>query len=77
MAVYLKALPARSGDKSAPPSQAVAEQNASLSEREPFAARQKIYDAQCAECHAAQGQGKPPDFPPLANNQSIVMRAAP
>ncbi len=36
----------------------------------------KIYDAQCAECHAAQGQGKPPDFPPLANNQSIVMNSA-
>jgi mono/diheme cytochrome c family protein len=71
MAVYLKALPARSGDKSAPPSQAVAEEKTSLS---PLG--KKIYDAQCAECHAAQGQGKPPDFPPLANNQSIEMNSA-
>ncbi len=71
MAVYLKALPARSGDKSAPPSQAAVEEKTSLS---PLG--KKIYDAQCAECHAAQGQGKPPDFPPLANNQSIVMSSA-
>ncbi|MBC8638886.1 cytochrome c [Caballeronia sp. EK] len=71
MAVYLKALPARSGDKSPPPSQAVAEEKTSLS---PLG--KKIYDAQCAECHAAQGQGKPPDFPPLANNQSIEMNSA-
>ncbi len=71
MSVYLKALPARSGDKSAPPSQAVVEQKTSLS---PLG--KKIYDAQCAECHATQGQGKPPDFPPLANNQSIVMSSA-
>jgi mono/diheme cytochrome c family protein len=71
MAVYLKALPARSGDKSAPPSQAVVEQNANLS---PLG--KKIYDAQCAECHASQGQGRPPDFPPLAKNQSIVMSSA-
>jgi len=71
MAVYLKALPARAGDKSEPPSQAVTEQRTSLS---PLG--KKIYDAQCAECHAAQGQGKPPDFPPLANNQSIVMSSA-
>ncbi|WP_404980152.1 MULTISPECIES: c-type cytochrome [unclassified Caballeronia] len=71
MAVYLKALPARSGDKSAPPSQAVVEERTSLS---PLG--KKIYDAQCAVCHAAQGQGKPPDFPPLANNQSIVMSSA-
>jgi mono/diheme cytochrome c family protein len=71
MSVYLKALPARSGDKPEPPSQAVVEQKTSLS---PLG--KKIYDAQCAECHAAQGQGKPPDFPPLANNQSIEMSSA-
>jgi mono/diheme cytochrome c family protein len=27
-------------------------------------------------CHATEGQGKPPHFPPLANNQSIQMNSA-
>lgn len=71
MAVYLKALPAHSGDKASPPSAAVAEEQTNLS---PLG--KKIYDAQCAVCHAAQGQGKLPNFPPLANNQSIVMTSA-
>jgi mono/diheme cytochrome c family protein len=71
MAVYLKALPARSGDKPEPPSAAVAEQRTSLT---PLG--KKVYDAQCALCHAAQGQGKPPHLPPLANNQSIEMSSA-
>ncbi|CDY75217.1 Putative diheme cytochrome c-553 [Caballeronia glathei] len=71
MAVYLKALPARSGDKPAPPSAAVAEQRSSLA---PLG--KKVYDAECAVCHAAQGQGKLPHFPPLANNQSIEMDSA-
>src|ERR1700729_1481487 len=30
-----------------------------------------VYDNQCAVCHGPQGLGKPPNFPPLANNQSI------
>ncbi|KDR30209.1 alcohol dehydrogenase [Caballeronia zhejiangensis] len=71
MAVYLKALPARSGDKPAPPSQAAVEARSDLA---PLG--KKVYDQHCAECHATQGQGKPPDFPPLANNQSIVMNSS-
>jgi mono/diheme cytochrome c family protein len=36
----------------------------------------KIYNDQCAKCHAENGLGKPPAFPPLANNQSIQMQSA-
>jgi mono/diheme cytochrome c family protein len=35
-----------------------------------------VYDARCANCHGAQGEGKPPHWPPLANNQSIEMESA-
>jgi len=36
----------------------------------------KIYQDQCAKCHAENGLGMPPHFPPLANNQSIQMQSA-
>ncbi|SAL45677.1 cytochrome c, class I [Caballeronia humi] len=71
MSVYLKALPQRSGDTSEPPSPAVTEARNNL-----VPLGKKVYDAECAVCHAAQGQGKPPHFPPLANNQSIEMNSA-
>jgi len=35
-----------------------------------------VYDAQCATCHGAQGQGMPPQYPTLAGNQSIQMESA-
>jgi mono/diheme cytochrome c family protein len=35
-----------------------------------------VYDSRCASCHGAQGEGKPPHWPPLANNQSIEMESA-
>lgn len=35
-----------------------------------------VYDARCASCHGAQGEGRPPHWPPLANNQSIEMESA-
>jgi mono/diheme cytochrome c family protein len=35
-----------------------------------------VYDAQCASCHGAQGRGMPPQYPPLAGNQSIQMESA-
>jgi mono/diheme cytochrome c family protein len=35
-----------------------------------------IYAAQCASCHGAQGQGAPPNYPPLAGNPSIQMQSA-
>ncbi len=36
----------------------------------------QIYTAQCAVCHQANGHGNPPNYPPLAGNQSITMEAA-
>ena len=30
----------------------------------------------CATCHGDKGEGKPPDYPPLAGNQSIEMASA-
>ena len=35
-----------------------------------------VYDNHCAVCHGPQGLGKPPNFPPLAGNQSIQMESA-
>ena len=35
-----------------------------------------VYSAQCAECHGADGHGMPPQYPPLAGNQSIQMQSA-
>lgn len=41
-----------------------------------FEQGKKVYADQCATCHRADGLGKPPAFPPLANNQSIQMPSA-
>ncbi|WP_444980878.1 c-type cytochrome [Paraburkholderia unamae] len=72
VAVYLKSLPGHNSevDKS-PKSTFVTEEAARL-----VPLGKKIYDSQCAVCHAAEGQGKPPHFPPLADNQSIQMNSA-
>jgi mono/diheme cytochrome c family protein len=35
-----------------------------------------IYQSRCASCHQADGQGQPPAYPPLAQNQSIEMESA-
>jgi mono/diheme cytochrome c family protein len=35
-----------------------------------------VYDTRCASCHGPNGEGKPPDYPPLAGNQSIQMASA-
>jgi mono/diheme cytochrome c family protein len=35
-----------------------------------------VYNAQCATCHGAEGRGMPPEYPPLAGNQSIQMASA-
>ncbi|CAN0625921.1 Gluconate 2-dehydrogenase (Acceptor) [Burkholderia multivorans] len=72
VAVYLKSLPGRMGEAdTAPPPAAVTEETRRLA---PLG--RKIYEAQCAVCHAKEGQGKPPHFPPLASNQSIQMTSA-
>jgi mono/diheme cytochrome c family protein len=35
-----------------------------------------VYDQQCASCHGKNGEGMPPNYPPLAQNQSIQMESA-
>ncbi|RKP49486.1 c-type cytochrome [Trinickia fusca] len=72
MAVYLKSLPQHGNTESGTaPATASHEERALL-----FKLGGKIYDAQCSTCHGNVGQGKLPDFPPLANNQSIQMTSA-
>ena len=66
MAVYLKALPQRDAE-AAPTSQA------RLVQPETMVLGTRIYTAQCAVCHGAEGKGQAPAYPPLAGNQSITM----
>jgi mono/diheme cytochrome c family protein len=35
-----------------------------------------VYKTHCASCHAADGRGMPPQYPPLAGNPSIQMQSA-
>jgi mono/diheme cytochrome c family protein len=71
MAVYLKSLP----EKQAPePPQARPPTTPEF--LQVFEQGRKIYEAQCATCHRSDGRGKPPHYPPLANNQSIEMTSA-
>jgi mono/diheme cytochrome c family protein len=37
---------------------------------------QTVYATHCASCHATDGRGMPPDYPPLARNPSIQMESA-
>jgi mono/diheme cytochrome c family protein len=37
---------------------------------------QTVYEARCAICHARDGSGMPPAYPPLAGNPSIQMQSA-
>ena len=66
MAVYLKSLPKRDAEPQ-PTSQA------RLVGPEILETGRKVYETQCAMCHGAEGKGNPPQFPPLAGNQSITM----
>ncbi len=70
MAVYLKSL----GEGSPPDAamSAVPVEESSLLMR----LGKSIYDTECASCHGAVGRGMPPDYPPLAGNQSIQMESA-
>lgn len=66
MAVYLKELPQR--DAEPPPTS-----SARLVSPNVMELGRKIYATQCFMCHGEEGKGHPPQFPPLANNQSITM----
>jgi mono/diheme cytochrome c family protein len=37
---------------------------------------QTVYTTHCAICHAVDGRGMPPEYPPLASNPSIQMESA-
>ena len=71
MAVYLKSLPPRDNPPPEP-------ENAPLTAdtNQMFSEGRRVYDKHCANCHGAAGRGKPPHYPPLANNQSIEMASA-
>jgi len=71
MAVYLKALPADQGPASDP-----AEAPARADVNQAYSEGRRIYAANCAACHGAEGRGKLPHYPPLARNQSIGMSSA-
>ena len=70
MAIYLKGLAPRTPPGSPAPAVPPAETSLLVG----LGAR--VYTAQCAICHAADGRGMPPAYPPLADNQSIQMTSA-
>jgi mono/diheme cytochrome c family protein len=67
MAVYLKALPSNTGRKTGP---------SAPTGTTVFARGASVYKDKCAICHGDNGKGDVPNYPPLANNQSIEMDSA-
>jgi mono/diheme cytochrome c family protein len=63
MATYLKSLPERE------PGQ---QRESAADARELALNGQKVYTAQCADCHAADGRGKGDAYPPLDGNGSVT-----
>jgi mono/diheme cytochrome c family protein len=70
MAVYLKSIAEPSPPP--PPTSTLPSTESSLL----ISLGKTVYDARCASCHGARGEGKPPHWPPLAGNQSIGMASA-
>jgi len=70
MAIYLKSLAEGSPLQSEVSGLSAPESNLLLD----FGAT--VYRAHCASCHAADGHGMPPEYPPLAGNPSIQMQSA-
>jgi mono/diheme cytochrome c family protein len=70
MAVYLKGL--GQGNPLAPELSGIPAPESSLL----MSFGETVYANHCASCHAADGRGMPPDYPPLANNASIQMQSA-
>ena len=69
MAVYLKSI---ATDSPEPPVSRLPRSESSLL----VSLGKSVYDHQCASCHGANGEGRPPHYPPLAGNQSIQMESA-
>lgn len=70
MAIYLKSL----GEGSPPAAETTSIPGPESSLLVHFG--QSVYEARCASCHASDGRGKPPEYPPLAGNPSIQMESA-
>jgi mono/diheme cytochrome c family protein len=70
MAVYLKSL--GQGNPLAPEVSGIPAPESSLL----MSFGQAVYSTHCAICHAADGRGMPPDYPPLAGNPSIQMESS-
>jgi len=70
MAVYLKGI-AEGSASSAPVSTLPTTESSLL-----ISLGKTVYDKSCTSCHGAEGEGKPPHWPPLAGNQSIEMESA-
>jgi len=70
MSVYLKSLAEGGPPRTAAATIPMAENSLLLS------LGKTVYDTRCATCHVADGSGKPPQYPPLAGNQSIEMASA-
>ena len=69
MAVYLKSR----AQKSEPPD-VVQVENTSAQAAKMMELGARVYDRHCRECHMADGTGVPRVYPPLANQQSILMK---
>ena len=69
MATYLKS---RAQTTEAP--EVVQVENTSAQTQQMLALGQKVYDRHCKECHQPEGTGVPRVYPPLAGNQSILMK---
>jgi len=69
MAVYLKSLAEHTRTTTEP--RGATQVSASV-----LARGDSLYRMQCAGCHRTDGRGKPPAYPPLAQNQSIQMSSS-
>jgi mono/diheme cytochrome c family protein len=69
MATYLKSQ-AQEAESPEPPHFVVTDKQAETL----IAQGVKLYEDRCADCHQRNGEGVPHIYPPLANNESIVMR---